>query len=182
MDINEYMSKSLELQAKQVALLERVAEGIESLNESGIFIANQNDLENAIPVVILGGGGVSNVTVVEGADVAKALESKAGEKVIVDAVKKAQADKPTETAKTEDKPAAEEPKQDKPAEETKKKVTIDDARGALKKFAAIEGNDAAMELLTSLKAKSVSDLAEQGPDALQKLIDKCEGKGEGKGE
>lgn len=173
MDINEYMSKSLELQAKQVALLERVAEGIESLNESGIFIANQNDLENAIPVVILG-GGVSNVTVVEGADMAKAMESKAGEKVIVDAVKKTQA----ETAKAEDKPAAEEPKQDKPAEETKKKVTIDDARSALKKFAAIEGNDAAMELLTSLKAKSVSDLAEQGPDALQKLIDKCEGKGE----
>lgn len=177
MDINEYMSKSLELQAKQVALLERVAEGIESLNESGIFIANQNDLENAIPVVILG-GGVSNVTVVEGADMAKAMESKAGEKVIVDAVKKTQAEKPAETAKAEDKPAAEEPKQDKPAEETKKKVTIDDARSALKKFAAIEGNDAAMELLTSLKAKSVSDLAEQGPDALQKLIDKCEGKGE----
>lgn len=169
MDINEYMSKSLELQAKQVALLERVAEGIESLNESGIFIANQNDLENAIPVVVLG-GGVSNVAVTEQVTAKKDAPKQEN--------KPAQADKPAETAKAEDKPAAEEPKQDKPAEETKKKVTIDDARGALKKFAAIEGNDAAMELLTSLKAKSVSDLAEQGPDALQKLIDKCEGKGE----
>lgn len=173
MDINEYMSKSLELQAKQVALLERVAEGIESLNESGIFIANQNDLENAIPVVILG-GGVSNVNVETVNDTARKLTGADKKEE-----PKAQADKPTETAKAEDKPAAEEPKQDKPAEETKKKkVTIDDARSALKKFAAIEGNDAAMELLTSLKAKSVSDLAEQGPDALQKLIDKCEGKGE----
>ncbi|ANT45229.1 hypothetical protein Xoosp2_7 [Xanthomonas phage Xoo-sp2] len=172
MDINEYMSKSLELQAKQVALLERVAEGIESLNESGIFIANQNDLENAIPVVILG-GGVSNVNVETVNDTARKLTGADKKEE-----PKAQADKPAETVKAEDKPAAEEPKQDKPAEETKKKVTIDDARGALKKFAAIEGNDAAMELLTSLKAKSVSDLAEQGPDALQKLIDKCEGKGE----
>lgn len=173
MDINEYMSKSLELQAKQVALLERVAEGIESLNESGIFIANQNDLENAIPVVILG-GGVSNVVNVETVnDTARKLTGADKKEE-----PKAQADKPAETVKAEDKPAAEEPKQDKPAEEAKKKVTIDDARGALKKFAAIEGNDAAMELLTSLKAKSVSDLAEQGPDALQKLIDKCEGKGE----
>lgn len=171
MDINEYMSKSLELQAKQVALLERVAEGIESLNESGIFIANQNDLENAIPVVILG-GGVNNVSVETVNDTARKLTGADKKEE-----PKAQADKPAETAKAEDKPAAEEPKDDKPAE-TKKKVTIDDARGALKKFAAIEGNDAAMELLTSLKAKSVSDLAEQGPDALQKLIDKCEGKGE----
>lgn len=169
MDVNEYMSKSL-------ALLERIAEGIESLNESGIFIANQNDLENAIPVVVLGGGvsNVTNVAIPEGADavVAGNLAKVTGKK---DGEAKAQADKPAETAKDEAKPAEQAPKDEKPAE-TKKKVSVDDARAALKAYAAIEGNDAAMELLTSLKAKSVSDLAEQGPDALQKLIDKCEGK------
>lgn len=162
MDINEYMSKSLELQAKQTALLEAILDGINSINESGVAVVNQVSI--ALP---------------EGTDlkaVGNVVHAQPADKVVEP--KQVQADKPAETAKVEDKPAAEEPKQDKPAEETKKKVTIDDARGALKKFAAIEGNDAAMELLTSLKAKSVSDLAEQGPDALQKLIDKCEGKGE----
>lgn len=170
MDVNEYMSKSLEHQAKQTALLERIAEGIESLNESGIFIANQNDLENAIPVVVLG-GGVGNVEAVN--DVARKVTG-----ADKPAKTQSQADKPAETAKAEDKPAGQAPKDEKPAETKQKKATVDDARSALKKYAAIEGNDAAMELLTSLNAKSVSDLAEQGPDALQKLIDKAEGKGE----
>lgn len=160
MDINEYMSKSLELQAKQTALLEAILDGINSINESGVAVVNQVSI--ALP---------------EGTDL-KAVGNVVHAQPADKPAETAKADKPAETAKAEDKPAAEEPKQDKPAEETKKKVTIDDARGALKKFAAIEGNDAAMELLTSLKAKSVSDLAEQGPDALQKLIDKCEGKGE----
>lgn len=165
MDINEYMSKSLELQAKQTALLEAILDGINSINESGVAVVNQ------VSIALPEGTDLKAVGNVVHAQPADKVEKKAEPKQV-------QADKPAEMAKAEDKPAAEEPKQDKPAEETKKKVTIDDARGALKKFAAIEGNDAAMELLTSLKAKSVSDLAEQGPDALQKLIDKCEGKGE----
>lgn len=165
MDINEYMSKSLEHQAKQTALLEAILDGINSINESGVAVVNQ------VSIALPEGTDLKAVGNVVHAQPADKVEKKAEPKQV-------QADKPAETAKAEDKPAAEEPKQDKPAEETKKKVTIDDARGALKKFAAIEGNDAAMELLTSLKAKSVSDLAEQGPDALQKLIDKCEGKGE----
>lgn len=164
MDVNEYMTKSL-------ALLERIAEGIESLNESGIFIANQNDLENAIPVVVLGGGvsNVTNVVIPEGADavVAGNLAKVTGKKDIpVEA-------KPAETAKDEGKPAADAPKDDKPAG---KKVSVDDARAALKAYASKEGNDAAMELLSSLGASSISSLAEQGPDALQKLIDKAAGK------
>lgn len=165
MDINEYMSKSLELQAKQTALLEAILDGINSINESGVAVVNQ------VSIALPEGTDLKAVGNVVHAQPADKVEKKAEPKQV-------KADKPAETAKAEDKPAAEEPKQDKPVEETKKKVTIDDARGALKKFAAIEGNDAAMELLTSLKAKSVSDLAEQGPDALQKLIDKCEGKGE----
>lgn len=170
MDVNEYMTKSL-------ALLERIAEGIESLNESGIFIANQNDLENAIPVVVLG-GGVSNVTVVnEGTEsvgaVARKLTGADKKDEPKQDTKPAQAEKPAETAKDEGKPAADAPKDEKPAG---KKVSIDDARAALKAYASKEGNDAAMELLSSLGASSISSLAEQGPDALQKLIDKAAGK------
>lgn len=166
MDVNEYMSKSL-------ALLERIAEGIESLNESGIFIANQNDLENAIPVVVPGGGvsNVTNVVIPEGADAAIV-----GNVAKVTGKKDAPAEAKPEAAKAEDKPAEQAPKDEKPAETKAKKVTVDDARAALKKYAAIEGNDAAMELLTGLGAASVSALAEKGPEALQQLIDKCEGK------
>lgn len=163
MDVNEYMTKSL-------ALLERIAEGVESLNESGIFIANQNDLENAIPVVVLG-GGVSNVTVIEGADKAERTPIDASRKKPEPVV--AQVETVAETAKDEGKPAADAPKDDKPAG---KKVSVDDARAALKAYASKEGNDAAMELLSSLGASSISSLAEQGPDALQKLIDKAAGK------
>lgn len=170
MDVNEYMTKSL-------ALLERIAEGIESLNESGIFIANQNDLENAIPVVVLGGGvsNVTNVVIPEGADAAIVgnVAKVTGKKDIPVEAKPAQAETVAETAKDEGKPAADAPKDEKPAG---KKVSIDDARAALKAYASKEGNDAAMELLSSLGASSISSLAEQGPNALQKLIDKAAGK------
>lgn len=76
------------------------------------------------------------------------------------------------------KPDAEETKQvEETKQETKpKKVTADDARKALKAYASVEGNDAAMELLTSMGASSVSALAEQGDDKLRELIAKCEGK------
>lgn len=168
MDVNEYMSKSL-------ALLERIAEGVEAINESGVFIANQNDLENAIPVVVLG-GGVSNLTVAlpEGTDL-KAVGGLVHAQPAKQATAEEEKPKPAaEPAKQDVKPApAAEPKQDAKA----KKVTVDDARAALKKYASTEGNDAAMELLTSLGASSVSSLAEQGPGKLQELIDRCEGKG-----
>lgn len=166
MDVNEFMSKSLEHQAKQTALLEAILDGINSINESGVAVVNQ------VSIALPEGTdlkAVGNVVHAQPAD--KVVEKKAEPKQV-------QADKPAETAKAEDKPAEQAPKDDKPAETKQKKVTVDDARAALKKYAAIEGNDAAMELLTGLGAASVSALAEQGPESLQKLIDKCEGKGE----
>lgn len=164
MDVNEFMSKSLEHQAKQTALLEAILDGINSINESGVAVVNQ------VSIALPEGTDLKAIGNVVHAQPADKVEKKAEPKQV-------QAEKPAETAKAEDKPAAEAPKDDKPAE-TKKKVTVDDARAALKKYAAIEGNDAAMELLTGLGAASVSALAEKGPEALQQLIDKCEGKGE----
>ena len=82
-----------------------------------------------------------------------------------------------EEAKAETKQA--EKKEEAKAETKKKRATADDARKALKAYAAVEGNDAAMELLTSLGAPSVSGLAESSTDEddkLQQLIDKCAGK------
>jgi hypothetical protein len=169
MDVNEYMSKSLEHQTKQTALLEAILDGINSINESGVAVVNQ------VSIALPEGTDLKAVGNVVHAQPADKVEKKAEPKPAETA--KAETAK-AETAKAESKPAEQAPKDEKPAESKQKKVTVDDARAALKKFAAIEGNDAAMDLLTSLKAKSVSDLAEQGPDALQSLIDKCEGKGE----
>jgi len=61
-------------------------------------------------------------------------------------VKDKQAEK-KEEAKAETKQA--EKKEEAKAETKKKRATADDARKALKAYAAVEGNDAAMELLTS---------------------------------
>lgn len=165
MDVNEFMSKSLEHQAKQTALLEAILDGINSINESGVAVVNQ------VSIALPEGTDLKAVGNVVHAQPADKVEKKAEPKQV-------QADKPAETKKADAEPAAEAPKADKPAETKAKKVTVDDARAALKKYAAIEGNDAAMELLTGLGAASVSALAEKGPEALQQLIDKCEGKGE----
>lgn len=162
MDVNEFMSKSLEHQAKQTALLEAILDGINSINESGVAVVNQ------VSIALPEGTDLKAIGNVVHAQPADKVEKKAEPKQV-------QADKPAETKKADAEPAVEAPKDDKPAE-TKKKVTVDDARAALKKYAAIEGNDAAMELLTGLGAASVSALAEKGPEALQQLIDKCEGK------
>lgn len=151
MDVNEYMKESLAHQARQTQLLEAILKGINAINEQGVAVVNQVSI--AMP---------------EGTDL----------KAVGNLVHAQPAKQPA--AEEKPKPAAE-PKQDAkpaPAAEPKaKKVTVDDARAALKKYAAAEGNDAAMELLTSLGAASVSALAEQGPGKLQELIDRCEGKG-----
>ena len=136
MDINEYMTKSLELQ-------ERTATALEALVKAGF---QQVNVAHHSCGKTTGGA-----------------QTKHPETEVKDT--------PAET-KVEKK---EEPAADKPAETKAKKVTADDARKALKAYAAIEGNDAAMELLTSLGAGSVSALAEQGDDKLAELVAKCGG-------
>lgn len=160
MDVNEYMKQSL-------SLLERIAEGIETLNANGVHVTNFVLPEGPDLKAV---GSVVHAQPAENAEAdKKAADEKAAEdKDKADADAKAEADKKAK----QDAAAA-----NKPAEtETKaKKVTADDARKALKAYAAIEGNDAAMELLTSLGAGSVSALAEQGDDKLAELVAKCGG-------
>lgn len=144
MDVNEYMSKSL-------SLLERIAEGIEALNEQGVHVTNFHLPE---------GTELKAVGEVVHAAPADKKEAKADKK-----------ETKTETKKVEEK-------KEEPAKTTAKRATADDARKALKAYAAIEGNDAAMELLTSLGGASVSALAEASTDEddkLAELIAKCGG-------
>lgn len=81
---------------------------------------------------------------------------------------------PVEAQPVEAQPVEAEPVEAEPVKVKTKKVTADDARKALKAYAAVEGNAAAMELLTSFGARSVSALAEQDDGKLAELVAKCE--------
>jgi len=152
MDVNEYMKRSLELQ-------ERTAAALEALVKAGFQQVN---------VAHHSCGKTTGATQTKQAEAETKQETKSAET--------------KQEVKQETKPAEtkQEVKQDAPAEtkqeDKPKKVTADDARKALKAYAVIEGNDAAMELLTSMGASSVSALAEQGDDKLRELIAKCEDK------
>lgn len=175
MDVNEYMKQSL-------SLLERIAEGIETLNANGVRVTNFVLPEGTDLKAV---GSVVHAQPAENAEADKkaAADKAAKEKADADAkAKKAAADKAAKEkadadakAKADADEKAKQEAADKPAETKVKKVTADDARKALKAYAAIEGNDAAMELLTSLGAGSVSALAEQGDDKLAELVAKCGG-------
>ena len=177
MDVNEYMKQSL-------SLLERIAEGIETLNANGVHVTNFVLPEGTDLKAV---GSVVHAQPAENAEADKKAKAEADKKAKAEADAKAKKaadekaakDKADADAKAKAE-ADEKAKQDaaaadKPAETKAKKVTADDARKALKAYAAIEGNDAAIELLTSLGAGSVSALAEQGEDKLAELVAKCGG-------
>lgn len=161
MDVNEYMKRSLELQ-------ERTAAALEALVKAGF---QQVNVAHRSCGKTTGGAQTKQVEAAE----TKAAETKAAEtKQDAPAEAKQEAKQETKQETKQDAPA--ETKQETKQEDKPKKVTADDARKALKAYAAVEGNDAAMELLTSMGASSVSALAEQGEDKLRELVAKCEGK------
>lgn len=164
MDVNEYMKKSLELQ-------ERTATALEALVKAGF---QQVNVAHHSCGKTTGGAQVKHPETE-----VKDMPTEKTNTVAQDKPAETKVEK-KEEAKVEKKEEPkvekkEEPAADKPAETKAKKVTADDARKALKAYAAIEGNDAAMELLTSLGAGSVSALAEQGDDKLAELVAKCGG-------
>lgn len=164
MDVNEYMKKSLELQ-------ERTATALEALVKAGF---QQVNVAHHSCGKTTGGAQVKHPETEVKDTPTEKTNTVAQDKPAETKVEKKEETKveKKEEAKVEKK---EEPAADKPAETKAKKVTADDARKALKAYAATEGNDAAMELLTSLGAGSVSALAEQGEDKLAELVAKCGG-------
>ncbi len=169
MDVNQYMQKSIEL-------LERIAEGVEALTQHGVHVTNFNLPEGtelkAVGQVVHTAPAVVAAVVADKVVEKKPAADKKAAKVVE---QKAQVVKEQAAEVPEEEEAAEETVEEVVEEkkETKRKVTADDARKALKAYAAIEGNDAAMELLTSLGAASVSALAEQGDEKLLELVEKC---------
>lgn len=181
MDLNEFLSKTLENQRTANSLLERIAEGVEDLVAKGVHVTNFTLPDNfelkAVGDIVHATGEAAAATDEDEAAKAKAeAEAKAKAKAEAEAKakKKAEAEaKAKAEAEAEAKAKAEaEAKAKAEAEPSSKKYTADDARKALKTFAAIEGNEAAMALLESLGVASVSELAEKGSDAIGELIEK----------
>lgn len=173
--MNEYALKKL-------ALLERIAEGLESLNEKGLHVMNfhlpEGTALQAVGNVVQAGPATADVKkdateAKHDGDKTEVIDPKLVEQAKKDAAaakaakEKAELDKANAdaqlAAKADKKDAAAEGKKDKP-------VTLDEARAAVKKFAAKEGNDAAMELLKTHGASSVTGLMEQGDETVRKLI------------
>lgn len=172
MDVNEYMKRSLELQ-------ERTALALEALVKAGF---QQVNVAHHSCGKTVGGAQVKHPEADKPAETKAEVKDAPTEKTNTLAGKsdagtatapagstESQASAPADTAKTGSS-------EQKASDDKPKKVTADDARKALKAYAAVEGNDAAMELLTSMGASSVSALAEQGEDKLRELVAKCEGK------
>ncbi|URA07190.1 putative membrane spanning protein [Xanthomonas phage Mallos] len=183
MDINEYMKTSLENQKAHTSLLERIAEGVENLVASGIHIASFTLPENfdlkQVGNVLHATGGTQTDTAASAtdADTSAANEAAAKEKADQEAKEKADKAAKAKADKEAKEKADAEAKAKADAEAAKKKgPTADDARKALKAYAAIEGNDAALELLASLGAASVSELVEQGEEKIAELIKAAGGK------
>lgn len=178
MDMNEYAHK-------KIALLERIAEALESINSNGLHVMNFHlpegtALQAVGQVVQAGPAGADGKIIKAQPDAAEASKEVAHNgdttEVIDPKVVKAELEKANKLAAE----AAAKDKADKTAaavEEKKATVkapTADDARAALKKFAAKEGNDAAMELLKSFDAASVSSLMEKGDAVVSKMIAKVD--------
>ncbi|UTC28019.1 hypothetical protein [Stenotrophomonas phage A1432] len=162
MDINDYMRESLEQQRRQTALLDGILGILKDINDNGVFIANADDAPVAVSIF---GAEPVLTKITDSIIVPQGEISDPDATLAMDTAKEQVAETQTvqETAPPAEKPA-----------DKKKGPSIDEARTALKAFAAIEGNEAAMKILESLGATSVTGVAEVGK--LQELIDKCEGK------
>lgn len=174
MDMNEYALKKL-------ALLERIAEGLETLNEKGIHVMNfhlpEGTALQAIGNLVTAGPAGADGKITKAADVKDGDTTQVIDRKVVDEVKAEvnaeQANKAAAEAAAKDK-ADKEAAEAAAAAKKAKAPTQDDVRNALKKFAGKEGNDAAMELLKSFGAASVTTLMEKGDDVAAKMIAKVE--------
>jgi len=148
-DVNEYMKSSL-------ALLERIATATEQLASRPpvpVGTVIQVPAEHTLESQTVGNLSRTTSSVKEKAETPPAKEEKPA----------ADTAAPSGGAKAD-------------AAKAPKPPSLDDARKALKAYAAVEGNEAAMELLGTFNgAGSVSAVAEQGDDKLAELIKKCKG-------
>ena len=178
MDINQFMQKSLENQTRIISLLEDIFQASSNAAE---LLGKQQAVVNT--VVLSGTESTSGETVVHLAESTDAPSAEAGNSaatVDTDSTSQSGSDTASEsTTETALSKPSEEP-QVTPTQESKpesksdeKPATADDVRAALRDYAKIEGNEAALELLKSHGAASVSALVDLGQEAVKSVIAKA---------
>lgn len=176
MDINEFMEKSLENQARIISLLGGI---FQASSKAAELLGKQPAVMNT--VVSNGTESTSGETVVQSAESQDAQTSDAevgNSAATADTGSTSQSGSDTaskSTTETAQSKPSEEP-QATPTKESKsdeKPATADDVRAALRDYAKIEGNEAALELLKSHGAASVSALVDLGQDAVKSVIAKA---------
>lgn len=174
MDINKFMEKSLENQVRIISLLETIAHASSNAAE---LLGKQQAVVNT--VVLSGDKLTSGETVVhsvESTDVQSAEAGNSAATADTDSTSQSGSDTASEsTTETAQSKPSEEPQvtQTQESKSDEKPATADDVRAALRDYAKIEGNEAALELLKSHGAASVSALVDLGQEVVKSVIAKA---------
>lgn len=180
MDINEFMEKSLENQTRIISLLGGI---FQASSKAAELLGKQPAVVNT--VVSNGTESTSGETVVHSAESQDVQTSDAevgNSAATADTGSTSQSgsgtasESTTETApsKPSEEPQATPTQESKPESKSDEKpATADDVRAALRDYAKIEGNEAALELLKSHGAASVSALVDLGQEAVKSVIAKA---------
>ncbi|WID42009.1 diguanylate cyclase/phosphodiesterase [Pseudomonas phage ZQG1] len=182
MDINKFMEKSLENQVRIISLLETIAHASSNAAE---LLGKQQAVVNT---VVLSGdkltSGETDAPSVESTDVQSAEAGNSAATADTGSTSQSGSDtaseSTTETAqsKTSEEPQVTQTQESKPeskpeSKSDEKPATADDVRAALRDYAKIEGNEAALELLKSHGAASVSALVDLGQEVVMSVIAKA---------
>lgn len=180
MDINKFMEKSLENQARVISLLEDI---LQASSNAAELLGKQQAVVNT---VVLSGtestSGATDAPLVESTDAPSAEAGNSAATADTDSTSQSGSDtaseSTTETApsKTSEEPQVTQTQESKPESKSDEKpATADDVRAALRDYAKIEGNEAALELLKSHGAASVSALVDLGQDVVKSVIRQAKG-------
>ncbi len=171
MDMNQFMQHGVDLQARQTVALESIALSLGILSgravtgETKALVTPGTTKVTPADTELEEANAIARQSALDAqkAEVAKsAAAAKAKAKALADAsaAEKAELDRLQAAAEA-----------DVTTITTGKAPSIDDVRSALKGYAAIEGNPAAMKMLADFDAKSVSEL---GADKYADFIAKCQ--------
>lgn len=145
MSVDEYMKKSLEMQARQVALLEAIAASLGGKSEVLIRVPEETFVEAAKQAA---------------AETKKTTEQAAVEAdAIVAANRAKEAAEKAEAGKTAESPVLKQAAAEVAAEADKKPPTAEDVRSALMALGRRKNSEAAVQLLKKYGATSVSTLS-----------------------
>ncbi len=167
MDMNQFMTHQLEIGTRQANALEDIAKALTKLSN---VTCTAGEL---MSTVIVGDAVVEKAVVATGKK-ETTLEEREASREAANEVARQSSTKEAQEARRKEAAAAAIAEAEAAAAAAKAKEvdvpTVDQARAALKAYAAIEGNPAAMKLLEDFEAKSISEL---DPAKRAEFIKRC---------